>query len=387
VRVGGKPIVRVGDPCTMNGGNTRGIYVYAPPPAAGAPGSAGAQAPLAMPQTPEELAFLRQAHAAAQVAARHYLDHMSQALHAFSGDAMDVGGTLAAAGGATAAAGGLVAATGVGAVPGAALAAGGGIAATVGGGVGAVGGVAEAAADGLDATARYLAEGRLPNLVALGTAYAQHVALRKIEGLTKIIAAGRKAPAKADAATPKEKSDGGRRGGGGGFTVLGAADDDCTVKPYKDLRCKGDQHAHHIVPDYALRYGTRKDAAKRIPGMPALDDGPAICLTSKNPDGASEHNAVHTATDPLIRQQGNRTDNGPPGTAPIGDIIQIAVEEVGKIKPHCAERVRSAVDRAFKDVDRTQYGRTTQRPPHAGSQAREALARGERGGRERYRRR
>lgn len=35
VRVNGHPVIRVGDPCTMNGGNCPGVYVMAPAPASG----------------------------------------------------------------------------------------------------------------------------------------------------------------------------------------------------------------------------------------------------------------------------------------------------------------------------------------------------------------
>jgi hypothetical protein len=56
VRVGKKPVIRVGDPCTMNGGNCPGIYVTQPAPGAtidgGRPSASGN--PPATPETPEE---------------------------------------------------------------------------------------------------------------------------------------------------------------------------------------------------------------------------------------------------------------------------------------------------------------------------------------------
>lgn len=56
VRVGKKPIIRAGDPCTMNGGNCPGIYVVASPPGAsidgGVPSASGN--PPVTPDTPEE---------------------------------------------------------------------------------------------------------------------------------------------------------------------------------------------------------------------------------------------------------------------------------------------------------------------------------------------
>lgn len=52
VHAGGKPIVRHGDPCTMQGGNTVGIYVAPPSPAA--PPGEGALPPENPPPRPEE---------------------------------------------------------------------------------------------------------------------------------------------------------------------------------------------------------------------------------------------------------------------------------------------------------------------------------------------
>lgn len=118
-----------------------------------------------------------------------------------------------------------------------------------------------------------------------------------------------------------------------------------------------------IVPDYALRYGNRKNSEARIPGMPSLDDGPSICLSGGSKAKGSEHNQAHEGTDPKIMAAGQRTDNGAVGVAPIGEIIDISVEEVGKVKPHCQEEIKRKVDDAFKGVDRNKYGRTTQQLP------------------------
>ncbi len=181
-------------------------------------------------------------------------------------------------------------------------------------------------------------------------------------------------PAEPAAATPAAAN-----GNGGGFSKGGAAKGDCDVKPYKDQKCPPGQQAHHIVPDYALRYGTRGEGAKgekRIPGMPSLDDGPSICLSGGSKEKGSEHNKGHEGTDPRIKKEGQRTKNGPIGAAPIGDIVDISIEEVSKVKPHCADEVKKKTNEAFKDVDRTKYGRTTQMPPKAGTDAHGSLSRG-----------
>lgn len=160
-------------------------------------------------------------------------------------------------------------------------------------------------------------------------------------------------------------------------------DSGCGIKPYKDQKCPAGQQAHHIVPDYALRYGSRGKGAKgqdRIPGMPSLADGPSICLGGGSKTPGSEHNQAHEGTDPRVAAAGKRTDNGPLGTAPLGEIVDISSEEVSKVKPHCGDEIKQKVDEAFKGVDRSQYGRTTQQPPAKETSARAALERGDRHG-------
>lgn len=157
---------------------------------------------------------------------------------------------------------------------------------------------------------------------------------------------------------------------GTGVSIVGPdGKGDCGIKPYKDQKCPSGQHAHHIVPDYALRYGNRKDSESRIPGMPSLKDGPSICLSGSGQSGESDHGKAHRGTDPRIEAAGRRTDNGPPGTALIGEILDISVEEVSKLRPHCGEQIKNKVDEAFKDVDRQKYGRTTQPLPKGDTRA------------------
>jgi hypothetical protein len=59
---GGKPVIRHGDPCTMNGGNCPGIYVTSqvPTPTAGGNNTPGTPAPI-RPETPAEQGFLASA--------------------------------------------------------------------------------------------------------------------------------------------------------------------------------------------------------------------------------------------------------------------------------------------------------------------------------------
>lgn len=373
VRAGGKPVIRDCDPCTMNGGNNPGIYTTTQVPS-GAPAKSAVQTsnPSVQAAPPEKSLLER--------AAEEYKRNISASLHDFAEDAMDKGGTIAAAGGGTAAVGGVMVATGIGAAPGAVVVIGGGAVATVGGGVSAVGGITEGAATMLDGLANYLTGAKV-DAVALATASAERVAMKKIDKLTKVIPGQGKKASKAEQKKGTTKSEKKGEPAGDGTTIVGSGKDgDCGIKPYKDQKCPKGQQAHHIVPDYALRYGNRKNSSARIPGMPSLKDGPSICLSGGSKTVGGEHNLAHEGTDPKIAATGQRPDNGPMGAAPIGEIIDISIDEVSKVKPHCNEEIKRKVDDAFKGVDRSKYGRTTQQPPKKGTETRGSLERGDRHG-------
>lgn len=392
VKVGGKPVIRAGDPCTMNGGNNPGVYVAVAAMAGMDPKLAGTTGAPTRAQTQEERGFLEESLASikakAKELAQDYKDKVSAPLHQFAGDAMDTGGTIATAGGGTMAVGGGMVASGVLAAPGGLLVAGGGATAAVGGGVSAAGGAVETGATALDAAAEFMLTGKTPDALALGMAYAERMVMSKLDKITRLLP-GKKRKAKdqgkkeESAKKSKPESSG---GGGDGFHVQGTGsggDSGCGIKPYKDQKCPAGQQAHHIVPDYALRYGSRGKGAKgqdRIPGMPSLADGPSICLGGGSKTPGSEHNQAHEGTDPRVAAAGKRTDNGPLGTAPLGEIVDISIEEVSKVKPHCGDEIKQKVDEAFKGVDRSQYGRTTQQPPAKETSARAALERGDRHG-------
>jgi hypothetical protein len=157
----------------------------------------------------------------------------------------------------------------------------------------------------------------------------------------------------------------------------------CLVGPYEDIRsqcnAQGGQ-AHHIVPDYALRFGNRSEGEvglKRIDGMPSLQRGPAICLTGPAGTLGTEHNEAHIG-DRAIEQLGQRSM--PPGTAPIGTIIPIAQAATTAARPDCAAKIAAAVKTGFAGVDRSTLGRTTRLPPAANSPTAEALSKGVRRG-------
>jgi hypothetical protein len=227
VRAGSKFAVRLGDTCTMNGGNNPGIYVIQPAHVATRPETAGSKPPQAAPETPAEKGFMDKMRQGFKDAAQGWKDNGSQAVHGFANSAMEKGGNIAMAGGAAAAVGGGMALTGVGAAPGAVIAAGGGATAAVGGGVTAVGGATSSVATGLDHAADYILTGKTPDFVAAGTAYAKDMAQRlvgnKIERVTNLIPGmGRKKPAGAGNNNNQQQNNNrnqqnnNQQGGGGG---------------------------------------------------------------------------------------------------------------------------------------------------------------------------
>ena len=336
-RVGGHAVIRDGDPCTMNGGNNPGLYVTVPAVSGTAPAAAGRSTPSAKAETEEEANFFDRAAKKLKEAGQYYKDNVSESLHGFADGAMDSGGKIAAAGGA---------------------------ASTVGGGM------AETLATAGDVAAEFATTGAVPNPFALVTAFAQRLAGNKVDQLTSLVP-NRKRKRDDKKEPPKSGS------GNNGFKTEGTGEGGCGIKPFKDQTCPTGQQAHHIVPDYALRYGNRADGAKginRIPGMPSLDDGPSICLTGGSKVKNSDHNKAHDGTDPKIAALGDRKDKGPLGVAPIGDIIEISIDEVGKVKPHCQAEIKKKVDDAFSGVDRKAYGRTTQNPPPKDSEAHSTLS-------------
>ena len=343
VRVGGKPIIRQGDPCTLNGGNCPGIYVTSPAPGSAPPPSAAqTSSPPAKAETPEEKSFLEKA-------AQDYKDKLSPALHEFAGEAMDTGGTITAAGGATAGVGGVMVATGIGAAPGAVAVVGGGATAAVGGGVSGVGAIVEGAATGLDALATLVTGGQL-NVLALATAAAQRMVMSKIDKLIKIIP-GKKKPAamKKDAPPPPKP---GAAGDGVGIAGSGKTQEGrCNLKPYGELKCAKGQDAHHVLPDRAFRPGKRGTGA--FEGGVKEKDGLAICLESNKEGKEAEHTLAHDYYDKAEKELAANPDS-PVGLTLLGKAEDLAAESVEKAtkgqcrKENLKEQLREHHQKKFK---------------------------------------
>jgi hypothetical protein len=158
----------------------------------------------------------------------------------------------------------------------------------------------------------------------------------------------------------------------------------CIVGAYKDIKekcadanCNG--QAHHAVPDYTLRYGTReegqgKSPRKRIAGMPSFEDGVSVCLEGGAKDDGSAHWEAHGA-DGAIAKLGETSAT--PGTAPIGKIISLATAQTESAMGDdeaCKELLRKLVAKSFVGVDRNAPGRTTLQPPKEGTPAYYALS-------------
>lgn len=163
------------------------------------------------------------AKARAKELAQDYRDSgASEALHEFSDEAMEVGGTVATAGGATALVGGGVALTGVGAPAGGVIATAGGAISAVGGGVSAAGAATGAGADVLDAATEWILDDKAPSLSTLAMQQAERGAgwaLRRIPGGRKAMerlfpkkpaAKPKPAPAPAPAPAKRDGQDGGK---------------------------------------------------------------------------------------------------------------------------------------------------------------------------------
>ncbi|CAN7210902.1 hypothetical protein LJR194_000712 [Acidovorax sp. LjRoot194] len=311
------------------------------------------------PETDEE-GWFDKFKQGAKDAAQYYKDNISESMHEFGANAMDTGGKVAMAGGATAAAGGMVAATGIGAPVGVAMGAAGGAAATAGGVVGAVGAGTDTAATALDAAATWITEGKAPDLVqpalALGERLLTNMVLKKVPGL--------------GAGGNGNKDKGGGSGSGGGYIpgVLGP----CLVGSYhaiKDACVAQGGQTHHIVADKTFGTTARKSREQdigRIPGKGGVSaqnfDAPSICLQGNAKTAGTQHNTAHQA-DAKVKVLGDQKDNGPQGTAPMGEIIKIYEKAAIAARPDCKEQIENAVKKGFRNVDKNQSGRTTDSLP------------------------
>lgn len=147
--------------------------------------------------------------------------------------------------------------------------------------------------------------------------------------------------------------------------VTGEEGDPCRVGPYSEMRavCAAQgMQAHHIVPDYALRYGTRSQGQaglKRIPDMPSFDDGNAICLEGNARVPGTQHNIAHTITDGRIERFSNAANNPIPGTTTLGRAMRASIEGASQGKGGCRAEITAAVNEQFSGVDQNRLVRAS----------------------------
>lgn len=159
----------------------------------------------------------------------------------------------------------------------------------------------------------------------------------------------------------------------GGMRVDGTEKIPCMVGAYNKIvkACneKGGQ-AHHIVADKTFGTTNRKQREKGIGRLPKTPDfnGPSICLQGNAKVPGTDHNTAHEA-DEEVKKLGQRTDNGPAGTAPIGQITRIYKKHAIAARPDCKDLIDKAVKDGMKDVDKNQSGRTTDSKPNGDAKA------------------
>lgn len=142
------------------------------------------------------------------------------------------------------------------------------------------------------------------------------------------------------------------------------APNDCITGTYDEIKdsCPEGSQAHHIVPDYTARTGTRAQGIaglNRVPGLPSFGGGPSICLKGHAATSGSEHNIAHQC-DAAIAALGQQGD--PVGTARAGDVIPLATQAATNARPDCAQQIQDEVDRGYANVDPSQSMRTTRMP-------------------------
>ena len=150
----------------------------------------------------------------------------------------------------------------------------------------------------------------------------------------------------------------------------------CRVLPYGQLRgtCPSGMQAHHIVPDFTLRYGRRHESNRRIPNMPSLNQGPAICLHGHAAMSDTEHHEAHLV-DGQLEDEGALST--PPNTLRLGRVIDLSTAAVIALRRECAPEIREGVDLAFAGVHRDQLVRSLRNPLPSGRTL-EALQTGQR---------
>lgn len=140
----------------------------------------------------------------------------------------------------------------------------------------------------------------------------------------------------------------------------------CRIDTYTKMApiCRAiGMEAHHIVPDWTLRYGTRKEALigqKRIPNMPDFWSGQSMCVVGRARSKGTEHNTAHFA-DAAIEALGANTT--PSHTATMDQVKRASIDAMTALRPDCEIQILTAVNGQFAGRDPNQLLRAKQYPP------------------------
>lgn len=137
----------------------------------------------------------------------------------------------------------------------------------------------------------------------------------------------------------------------------------CQVDKYSKMKNICGQYgmqAHHIVPDWTLRTGARSRVNERIPNMPSLNDGQAICVMGNAASQGTEHNQAHFA-DGAIETLGEHST--PLYTATLAQVRNESVNAMIKVRPDCAREIVEAVGKQFAGNNPNQLLRAKRFPP------------------------
>ncbi|MDD7973675.1 hypothetical protein [Roseinatronobacter alkalisoli] len=137
----------------------------------------------------------------------------------------------------------------------------------------------------------------------------------------------------------------------------------CEVGPYSRMSgiCRRyGMQAHHIVPDWTLRYGARNDSSRRIPNMPGLNEGMAICVMGQARVEGDEHNSAHFA-DGAIEQLG--LGSTPQYTATLAEVTDASEIAMVAVRPDCAAQIAAGLEAQFGPLNQNQLLRAKQYPP------------------------
>lgn len=138
----------------------------------------------------------------------------------------------------------------------------------------------------------------------------------------------------------------------------------CRVDTYEKMEpiCRAvGMQAHHIVPDWTLRWGTRAEGMtgqKRIRTMPSFWNGQSICVEGNARSSGTEHNEAHFA-DAAIEAIG--AGSNPAYTASLEDVKRESIIAMTAVRPHCEAQILAAVNSEFAASDASQLLRARQR--------------------------